>query len=213
MFRIKTLLSAFGLATLMMLTACSGLGAATPPPTQAPEGVTAVEPPGDPAQLTLVDQNGDELTRTDLEGKYTLFFFVYSNCPDFCPNTLANFIIIKQLLEAKAADVNFLFISVDGKRDTPERLTEYTQSFDPDFIAATADDEELQQVVSQFGAQYFINDEDGTLEEDYVVDHSTSAFLLDPGGRWIRLYSYGTDPQVMADDIGQLVDSMPSSGA
>jgi protein SCO1/2 len=193
-----------------LLTACTGSASPTPTPTDMPEGVTIVDPPGDPAVFALTDKTGDELTLADVEGKYTLFFFGYTNCPDFCPNTLANFLIVKQLLADKADDVNFMLISVDGKRDTPERLTEYTESFDPTFLAATGSDDVLPETVSQFGAQYFIEDD---TEENYLVEHTTSSFLLDPEGRWIRLYSFGTDPQVMATDIGQLVDSTATSDA
>jgi protein SCO1 len=209
MSKIRILVPLVIATVFSILTACSALGNVTPTPTLTPQGVTVVEPPGDPAVFNLVDENGDELTRTDLEGKYTLFFFGYTNCPDFCPNTLANFLIVKNLLADKADGVNFMLISVDGKRDTPERLAEYTESFDAEFIGVSGSDEVLQETVSQFGAQYFIEDE----EDDYLVEHTTSSFLLDPQGRWIRLYSYGTDPQVIATDIEQLLDTTASSNA
>jgi protein SCO1/2 len=209
MIRFKPLIPLLAVCVLLVITACSGLGTVTPTPTAAPEGVTVVEPPGDPAEFTLIDQHGEEFTRADIEGKYTLFFFGYTHCPDFCPNTLANFLIAKNLLADKAADVNFMLISVDSQRDTPERLSEYMESFDPTFIGATASDEVLGETVSQFGAQYFIEDDKG----DYLVEHTTSSFLLDPQGRWIRLYSFGADPQIIATDIEQLLDSTSSSEA
>ncbi len=106
-----------------------------------------------------------------------------------------------------------MFISVDGKRDTPARLTEYAETFDPDFIAATSGDDMMQNVVSQFGAQYTINDENGTLQEDYTVDHSVYSFLLDPAGRWVRLYTYGTPADSIAADIEQLLNSTPGNAA
>lgn len=208
MSRVNRFLFVFILIALSALTACSGIGSPTPTPTPLPQGVTAVEPPGDPAVFTLTSHEGEEFTGEDVRGKYTLFFFGFTNCPDFCPGTLVNYVQVKTLLDDKAEDVNFLLISVDHQRDTPETLAEYVGFFDAEFIGATGPDEMLDSTVAQFGAQYYITEAEGGA---YNVEHTTSSFLLDPEGRWIRLYSYETPAAVIAADIEQLLASSPVS--
>ncbi len=207
--RIKVFLFIFALITVTALAACSGTP--TPTPTPLPQGITIVEPPGDPFVFTLTDHNGEEITGEDLHGKYTLFFFGFTNCPDFCPGTLVNYKQVKNILGESAAGINFMMISVDHQRDTPEQMAEYLGFFDETFLGATGPTEELDQTVGQYGAQYYIGepDESGA----YMVEHTTSSFLLAPDGRWVRLYSYDTPAAVVAADIEQLMAAAGGAAA
>ena len=48
-------------------------------------------------------------------------FFGYTNCPDFCPTTLATLAAMEKRLRAeqRAVRPRVMFVSVDAKRDTP----------------------------------------------------------------------------------------------
>ena len=74
---------------------------------------------GGPFQL--VDQEGRPVDESLLEGKWSLVFFGFTYCPDFCPTTLAALDATKQRLGDKAKDLQIVFISVDPERDTPPR--------------------------------------------------------------------------------------------
>ena len=69
-------------------------------------------------------------TDADFRGKYMLVFFGYTYCPDVCPTTLAVEAEALDKLGARANDIVPIFITVDPKRDTPEKLKSYLSAFD-----------------------------------------------------------------------------------
>ena len=112
-----------------------------------------------------------------------MLFFGYTNCPDFCPSTLAMLAAMEQGLRADSAAVRpqVIFVSVDAKRDTPAQLAQYVPYFDPEFIGLTAADQPtIEAVAKRMGVAVIITPHaDGS----YSVDHSGTIFVLDPDGR------------------------------
>ena len=79
--------------------------------------------------FTLTDDTGRTVTAADFQGKDVLLFFGYTNCPDYCPATLAHLQqAIKRLPETTRKSLKVLFVSVDPKRDTPAKLKQYPES-------------------------------------------------------------------------------------
>ena len=151
--------------------------------------------------FSLVDQNG--VTRTDREyrGKYLLVFFGYTYCPDVCPTTLA---VIKSALEmmgSRADRIVPLFITVDPKRDTPEKLKAYLASFGPRFVGLTGDDQAIATVAKEYRVYYQTHPAQGGGE--YTVDHSGIVYLMDETGAFIANYSLDESPDKMAQDLLQ----------
>lgn len=87
----------------------------------------------------LIDHHEQAFTRERLEGQWHLVSYGYTNCPDICPMTLARLAGLVQRLEREQVypDLQVLFYSVDGERDTPEVLAQYTPHFNEDFIGLT----------------------------------------------------------------------------
>ncbi len=172
----------------------------TPTPTFAPDvpGVTPVDPPKALIDFTLPDDKGDPLSLSNLEGKYTLMFFGYTHCPDYCPLTLAKWTQIKTALGSEADKLNFVFISVDGGRDTPEVMQRYLSRFDDSFIGLTGDDATLTQIGPDYGLYYSLNKSEG---ENYSVDHTTVTYLIDPQGKMIDLFSFEAENDVIISTI------------
>src|ERR1700754_2682307 len=81
---------------------------------------------GGPFQL--VNQDGRAVDQTILNGKWTLVFFGFTYCPDYCPTTLSMLAATKAELGDRADDVQIVFISVDPERDTPQALKDYLSS-------------------------------------------------------------------------------------
>ena len=132
--------------------------------------------------FSLIDQHGQAFGTADLTGSWTMVFFGYTNCPDFCPTTLTTLATLeKRLRTANALRPRVLFVSVDAKRDTPEQLAKYVPYFDPEFIGLTAANQPaIQELAAQLGVDVIITPKaDGT----YTVDHTTQIFVLNPQGR------------------------------
>ncbi|MCP4431184.1 MAG: SCO family protein [Gammaproteobacteria bacterium] len=139
----------------------------------------------------LVSGKGNSITQKDLQDKWSFIFFGYTSCPDICPATLHILSQVKQLLvdedSQKTENVQVLFISVDPKRDNPEKINDYVGYFDKTFIAATGGETELLAFSRQLDAGYIIEPE--TAPDTYNVIHTSAIFLIDPLLRRVATFS------------------------
>ena len=133
--------------------------------------------------FSLIDAHGRPFGPAQLKGSWSMMFFGYTNCPDFCPTTLTTLAALEKRLRADAAPVRpqVIFMSVDAKRDTPAQLAKYVPYFDPEFIGLSAADQPaIEAVAAKLGVGVIISPKaDGT----YTVDHSGAIFVLNPDGR------------------------------
>lgn len=165
---------------------------------------TVIEPPVELSDFTLPSSEGRDLSLSELRGKPTLMFFGYTFCPDVCPTTLSEMKRVKTALGADAEQVQVVFVSVDGERDTPEVLKRYISNFDPSFIGLQGDEATLRRIGKEYGLFYERREVEGT-SAAYLIDHSSATYLLDAQGRLRLLYSYGTPPDVLASGVTQLL--------
>jgi protein SCO1/2 len=155
--------------------------------------------------LVARDQDGNPFDR---DGRALLLFFGYTNCPDVCPITLADYVRVKELLGDRADEVRFAMIAVDPDRDTPQVLRDYLDHFDPSFKGLRIDSaEELEATEAAFGvfANALTEGDRSDLAEGYLVSHTDHSFLIDQQGRLAVLYRYGTSPTDIAEDIEKLL--------
>ncbi|MEI2618716.1 MAG: SCO family protein [Thermomicrobiales bacterium] len=166
-----------------------------------------IDPPREMPDFTLTSDSGQPLRLSDLRGTPVLLFFGFTHCPDVCPTTLGEFRQIKAKMGEKGEQARFVFISVDGSRDTPESLAAYLHAFDPAFIGLTGDEE----LVRTIGKDYYVYFERVTLGtataagENYTVDHTTYSYLIDADGRLRVIYPFQAPTQMIADDIKSLL--------
>lgn len=149
--------------------------------------------------FTLTDQHGRPLTEAMMQGKWTVLFFGYTHCPDYCPTTLAA--IRSALHRLKREDpglgdrVQVLFISLDPFRDTPSVLNKYVAYFGPLFTGATGSAKELQRFTRLMGINYDYTDTAtgasfGDILHappgDYAVDHTADFYVFDDHARLLQ---------------------------
>ena len=158
-------------------------------------------------EFELVDQTGERRRLSDLAGNAVMMFFGYTYCPDVCPATLARMREVKGALsEEDAARFTGLLISVDPARDTPQRLGQYVEFFDPGFVALTGSEEELEDVARRYGAQFMIPE--GQPEDNYLVNHSSIGYLIDPAG-YVRALYYGDEPiDAIAANVREVLEEL-----
>jgi len=139
---------------------------------------TALPEPQPLARFAFTDQGGRPFTRANLEGRWSLLFTGFTHCPDVCPTTLAMMGDLQRRLARE--DLQFVFVSVDPERDTPETIARYLAHFDPKLVGATGTRAEMERFTAGLGLAQVRNPGVG---DEYSVDHSTAFVLIDPEAR------------------------------
>ncbi|MEC7796239.1 MAG: SCO family protein [Pseudomonadota bacterium] len=140
----------------------------------------------------LVNQDGRPVDQTLLNGKWSLVFFGFTYCPEFCPTTLAELAAVQQRLGDKADDLQIVFVSIDPERDTPQQLKDYLSSdgFPKGTIGLTGTPDQVAQAAKAYRAYY----EKVGEGEGYTMNHSLTVYLMGPDGRFRSAVAYGLGP-------------------
>jgi protein SCO1 len=153
---------------------------------------------GGPFTLTATD--GTMVTDRTYRGKWLLVYFGYTSCPNTCPTMLIEIGAALATLGAEAGKLQPLFITVDPQRDTAELLREYLQSFDPRIVGLTGTPQQIADAAQEYGV-YYAAHRIGPTAEDYVIDHSSYLYLMDPQGSFVQ----GFDADTSGDRIAGIV--------
>lgn len=143
-----------------------------------------IENPKPLPPFKLTDHQLQAFTRDSLQGKWSFIFFGYTHCPDVCPVSLHEMDKIISTLSNKPAvadQFQFIFISVDPERDTPEFLASFVKYFNPKIIGATGDMDELKKLTAAVKVKF--SKGEGSASE-YTVNHSSAMLLIDPETRY-----------------------------
>jgi protein SCO1/2 len=154
--------------------------------------------------FSLPAAGGADFRLSEQRGDLVLIFFGYTYCPDVCPATLSSMKQLHKALGRDAERVRVVFVTVDPERDTPQKVAEYVQYFDPSFTGLSGSAEQLQPVWKDYGVYAQLN----KLEPDdevYTVDHSSQVYLVDQDGNLRLTYSFGTPVENMLADIRYLL--------
>ena len=93
--------------------------------------------------------------------------------------------------------LNFLFVSVDGARDTSQHLAQYISYFGPGFEAASGSPAQVNSLTDQIGVPYSIDEHEPG--EDYLVAHSGAVYLISPRGNLSAIFQPPHVPEEMAE--------------
>ncbi|MCY4467071.1 MAG: SCO family protein [Chloroflexi bacterium] len=173
-------------------------------PSSQYDGIIAIDPPLALPDFTLNDQYGASTSLGDLRDQVTLLAFGFLHCPDICPLTINEMQRVRDMLGEAANEANFVFISVDGSRDTPEALRHYFEFREiDDIIGLTGAEAAVREAGEMLGLSFEVSEED--VSGGYLINHSAGAFLLDERGRWIRRYHFGVPARAIADDLLRMI--------
>ena len=152
--------------------------------------------------FTLAATDGRTVTDTTFRGKWMLIYFGYTSCPDACPTVLTNMTIALKMLGNETDKVQSLFITVDPRRDTREVLGEYLKSFDSGILGLTGSEE--QTTAAEKAYRVYV--ESGEGGDNYLVDHSSNVYLMDPLGKFAGVIGGTTPGDEMAGQLRKLID-------
>ncbi|HEX6105837.1 MAG TPA: SCO family protein [Gemmatimonadales bacterium] len=186
------------LLAAVLLPACRGDAGELSPGGYA--GVELTQPRPKP-DFTLTTTDGRPFDfRRETDGYLTFLFFGYTNCPDVCPVHMANLAAaLDRLPRETARDVRVVFVTTDPARDTPARIREWLDAFDPGFIGLTGTPEELSD--AQVAAGLLPAMADTAAGAAYEVGHAAQVLAYTPDNLLRVQYPFGTRQSDWAHDI------------
>ena len=138
----------------------------------------------------------------DFLGGYTLVFFGYTFCPDVCPAGLQVMSAALDKLGPEADKIQPVFVTIDPERDTPDVMASYIGHFHPRLIGLTGSADDIAKAAKAYRVYYAkAKGEEGDDPEDYLMDHSSILYLMDPDGKFVKHFTYTTDVDKLALDI------------
>lgn len=151
----------------------------------------------------LVNQDGQAVDQSILTGKWSLVFFGFTYCPDFCPTTLAVLDAAQNQLGDKADDIQILFVSVDPERDTPQVLKDYLSSdgFPETVTGLTGSPDQIASAARVYRAAY----EKVGEGETYTMNHSLTVYLMGPDGQFRAALAQDMGPERSAQLIARIM--------
>jgi len=166
-------------------------------------GGTATGQPLVGGPFQLVNQDGQSVDQTLLDGRWSLVFFGFTYCPDFCPTTLTALEATRQRLGPGADTLQIVFISIDPDRDTPRALKDYLSSdgFPPGVIGLTGTPEQVADAARTYRAYY----EKVGEGDSYTMNHSLTVYLMGPDGRFRSALAHDLGPERSAQLIRRVL--------
>ncbi len=157
--------------------------------------------------FTLADTEGRPYSfLEETRGRVVLLFFGYTWCPDVCPIHMANLgQVIKTVPAEDRHRVEVVFVSTDPTRDTPERIREWLDVFDPSFVGLRGTLDEVNRVQNQVGLPASVLDEPDENGE-YLVGHAASVLAFSADGPARLRYPFGTRQSAWAHDLPKLIE-------
>lgn len=158
----------------------------------------------------LINQDGEAVIfPDDFAGAPVVVGFIYTYCPDICSFITANVQKVYNELD-DPGDAQFVLITFDPERDTPEVLKNYAQAFEMDrepFHFLTGDTETIDALMQRVSVRSSVSDERTTEtgENIYFLSHSDKILLIDSNKRLV--FDYGgsmTQPIFIAEDLSKL---------
>lgn len=147
-------------------------------------------------EFSIIDHNNVSFTNKQLEGKWHLLSYGYTNCPDICPTVLSVLSAVSNKLEQQQqyTDLNILFYSIDHQRDTASQLAEYLPYFNKSFIGLTYINKMvdtalpfekslgMNSVIKKVQNERASNANANRTVTSYTVSHGFTLYLLNPRG-------------------------------
>ncbi|MBV1875210.1 MAG: SCO family protein, partial [Cycloclasticus sp.] len=125
-------------------------------------------------------------------------------CPEICPTTMHQLSGVMKEIDPSGLSVRVLFVSVDPKRDTVEKLKKYTDIFGPSFIGLRGSDSTIKEMTKKYRVTFGYGDAD--TEGNYDVSHSGAVFIFDVKGEARLLATQSSSTEDIIYDMKKLVN-------
>lgn len=157
----------------------------------------------------LLAQDGTLFSRSSLKGRPYITYFGYASCPDRCPAMLLRLATLRKRLVLAPGQLPIVFITVDPKHDSPERLAAFVKALGHPIIALTGSSEVINRVTDNAGV--FV-EKRMQAAGSYRIEHTTNAYLYDADGDFWDAISPGDDEAAVMEKLRGVLMT-PSSAA
>ncbi len=182
------------------------------------ESVQLLPEPKSLPSVMLRSVTGDAFARENFYGHWSLVFFGFTSCPDFCPMELQKLSRLLKLSQPSGNRMQVVFVSVDPERDSAEKLAQYVAFFHPQIIGLRGDNPAIANFARFLGAAYdrsaIIDNKVVTIPagvampvnagDQYLVNHSTRVFVIDSQGKYIGSIANAGTPELIWEDLQKL---------
>lgn len=190
----------------LLLVLGAGCGAERPPEEVAESGYRGLvlDPPLPKPDFTLEDTDGRPFDfRAETEGKLTLVFVGYTNCPDVCPVQMANLAAVFGSRRELDEEARVVFVTADPRRDTADRMRRWLDAFNPRFVGLRGDPDTVHRIEDALAMPRSIVPD--TAAEAYEVGHSALVVAFSPDGLAHVVYPFGTRQSDYDHDLPRLL--------
>lgn len=121
-------------------------------------------------------QDGTMMKLTDLKGKTVVAAMVFTHCESACPRIVADIQRIEKESVNKS-DIQYVLISMDPERDTPERFKEFAaeRQLGSNWIMLSSGQEATDEIANVLGVKIKKLSDGG-------FDHSNTIYVIDKNG-------------------------------
>lgn len=140
----------------------------------------------------LTDQRSQTFESKDYHGRIWIVNSFFTSCPIVCPKVMKNLQEVHELMRSDESVVT-ISLTVDPKRDSPERLLQYAKKYNANndsWFLLTGEKKDLYLLARK---DFLLSASDGAGDEGDFI-HSENVLIIDPDHR-IRDILNGTDPR------------------
>ncbi len=156
--------------------------------------------------FTFTNQNGERITSKQLEGKFYVAHFFFTECPDVCPKLIENLKEVQKQTQ-NLDDFRILSMTVKPESDNPQTLKEYANQKGINTNKWHLLSGQQENIEALARNNFLITaKEDQHGYQDYI--HSDLLVLVDKEGK-IRGFYKGSDEQAvenLVDEVAVLVE-------
>lgn len=162
-----------------------------------------VEPPKKIVPVAMTNHKGVKEQFPGSAKRWRLVFFGYTRCPDICPTTMFTVSQVVKKLGPDAQNLEVVFVSVDGLRDTTGDISRFVGYYGKDVLGLTGEPKAIAKLNRQFGIT--TRKFRGETALAYTLQHSIYLYLLDTNGRIRYMYTAADSPQMISRDLKTLL--------
>lgn len=170
---------------------------------------TLLDKPRSIKEFSLQGIDGLDFNNVSLVGNWTMVFFGFTNCGYVCPTTMAELGKTYRLLESQNGRVlpRVVMITLDPKRDSLEKLSQYVHAFDRHFYGARGSNKAIKDLTQELGVAYtavVVKSVNGERQDD--IEHTGAIMLFNPQGRLQAFFTGPHSADKIASDFKLLVN-------